>query len=248
MKYLGIVKYIGAAYSGFQRQKNAPTVQAELEEKLSAMFGKPTQIKGAGRTDAGVNANGQTFSFSCDAPVEDIDGFVFAINRLLPKDISVLSLKEVPESFDARHSNAGKVYSYSFYFGEKDPFLSQTHAFIPYRPSNFDAKKFNEALQAFVGKHDFRNFTAKATDVDDFVREIRRIDFKEESPNHYRVEFEGNGFMTYMIRFLVGGALKVGLGKLSVDELKELLGRRPRHIVSYNAAPEGLCLERVIYA
>ena len=247
MKYLGVVQYLGAAYSGFQRQKNAPTVQAELEEKLSSVLGVPTQIKGAGRTDAKVNAKGQTFSFSYEKEIADIPSFIFAMNRLLPKDISLISLREVPEGFDARHSNCGKIYSYSFYFGKKDPFLSLTSAYIPYLPEKFDPKAFEKALQVFLGKHDFRNFTAKEEDVDGFVREIRRIELKEEKPMHFRVLFEGNGFMTYMIRFLIGGAMKVGLGKLSVEELSALLEQRPRHIVAYNAAPEGLCLEEVLY-
>lgn len=245
MKYLAKVSYNGAAYFGFQRQTNHPSIQNEIERALGELCGEPTLIKAAGRTDAGVHALGQRFSFSC-SNIRDIEKFRIALNRLLPVDISILEIKEVPDSFDARHSSIKKVYLYKFSYGEKRPIEATTIAQLGYYP--FDEKAFRDALSYFVGKHDFSNFTTKKEDVGDFIRTIDSIDIDIDRENRLgNVTFLGDGFMTYMIRLIMGCAFKCAHGQIKTEEVPILLDAKPRHIVSYKASAAGLYLKDVIY-
>lgn len=245
MKYFGIVSYLGEGYFGFQRQKNKKTIQGQLEKSLSHVLGTPTEIKAAGRTDAGVNARGQTFSFS-GREVESVEALRRSLNRVLPEEILIKSLAAVPMDFDARHSSVAKTYSYRFSFGERDPFLKGRVAQLQ-RPS-FDWKAFETALRSFEGKHNFQNFTSKSEDIDNFVRTISSIEIiKNADGVSGTVIFQGNGFMTYQIRFMMGTALKCAYNQLNPGDVIKLLDATPRHIVSYKAPAEGLYLDKVDY-
>ena len=146
--YLGTVAYRGTSYSGFQRQSSLRTIQGELERALSTLNDSPSQIKGAGRTDAKVHAKGQTFSFYAHQ-IKDFDKYINIFNSLLPDDIALLSIKEIDDNFDARHSCSGKKYEYRFCFGKKDPFKSEYEAYLGNR--DFDVDAFMEATGTFVG-------------------------------------------------------------------------------------------------
>jgi tRNA pseudouridine38-40 synthase len=243
MKYLGVVQYLGLAYKGFERQKDFPSIQGSLEKALSSLLGHSETVHGAGRTDAGVSAKGQTFSFSEDKTLIDTAAFVHSLNCLLPKDIVVLSLTEVADSFDARHSAIGKVYSYSFHYGKRDPFRSAEYQLeFP----AFDFSLFEQAMNLYLGEHDFRDFTTKASDKDGFIRRIDRLDFSLQD-SHMKVTLEANGFMTYMVRIMVGVAFRVAEGKMPLEEVRALLQPGKRKILSFKADPKGLVLEEVIY-
>ena len=163
---LATISYNGRLFNGFQRQPDKRTVQWEFEKVLSYMVGRRMNVHGAGRTDKGVHALGQSVSFFL--PVErDLETFRRALNRVLPNDIVVHSLVEVPEDFDARHSSCAKVYKYVFSWGDKDPFQEGLRTELGLR--DFDLKTFEEALSYFVGTHDFSNFTSKIEDNADFV-------------------------------------------------------------------------------
>jgi tRNA pseudouridine38-40 synthase len=245
MKYLAKVAYLGANYKGFERQKSFPSIQGELERSLGYLFSQETLIHGAGRTDAGVNAHGQTFSFLGPDSLEE-GPFLAAMNHLLPKDIAVLSLQAVPASFDARHSAQGKIYSYSFHLGLRDPLSSQTIYQVPY--PQIDLALFASCLSLYEGEHDFRDFTPKASDPEGFVRTLAKPLFSfDEKTGIGVVVIAGSGFMTYMVRTLVGVAFKVALKKMTLAEVSGLLAPKERKILSYKAPTEGLCLEEVIY-
>lgn len=210
------------------------------------MLGRETTIKAAGRTDAGVNAWGQTFSFWAEG-IPSLPRFVDALNRLLPRDIEIRSAKRVPDGFDARHSSCGKRYRYAFAYGSKTPFEIGTVAFLGNR-TNFDADAFKEAILSFEGTHRFRNFTTKKEDVDDFVRTVRvESILVDEDHRRGEVVFFGNGFMTYMVRFMMGSAFKVALGVLPFAELKRRLESKETEVLSFKAPAEGLTLMEVAY-
>jgi tRNA pseudouridine38-40 synthase len=244
MKYLAKVSYLGLAYKGFEKQKNYPTIQGKLETALAFYLGTETPIHGAGRTDAGVSAAGQTFSFSTPKTL-DLSEAIHALNRLLPSDITIKDLKEVPESFDARHSSHAKVYSYALHYGPRDPFdLTEFQMEWP----NFSFEAYQACLKLYEGTHNFMNFTTKPEDKDHFIRTISPIIFEEDKEKHrFKVTLRGNGFMTYMVRIMVGVAFKVALGKLTLEDVSDLLNPSVRKIVSYKAPAEGLMLEEVIY-
>lgn len=245
MKIAGLLSYNGSKYHGFEKQPHVRTIQGTLERVLSSFCGEKIAIKSSGRTDSGVHALGAVFAFSC-ARCFDLEKGRAAINRLLPPDISVLSWNEVPESFDPRHSSSGKVYEYRFSYGEKHPLevglLTQVKTRI------FDVEAFKKALSYFEGEHDFRNFTSKPEDKDDFVRCIDSIEIQiDEEKKRGLVRFHGNHFMTYQIRFMVGAAFRAAFHKLSPEEVPLLLSRRPREIVHFKADPDGLYLVQVEY-
>jgi tRNA pseudouridine38-40 synthase len=112
---------------------------------------------------------------------------------------------------------------------------------------HFDVKACEACLKLFEGEHNFEDFTTKPEDKDNFIRTISSIRFEEVRPTHYVVTFTGNGFMTYMVRILMGVAFKVAMAKMNLTEVQALLEPKQRSIISYKAPAEGLCLERVIY-
>ncbi|MDY5441370.1 MAG: tRNA pseudouridine(38-40) synthase TruA [Candidatus Enteromonas sp.] len=247
MKYAGIVSYCGAYYHGFERQVNLITVQGCIENHLSFICGEPISIKAAGRTDAGVSATGQVISFTPSNPIDNLPAFTDALNRLLPRDIEFLKIVPVKDEFDPRHSCYGKRYEYRFSYGSKCPLSAHVLAYFGNR-KDFDAVAFKEAIHLFEGKHWFANFTTKETDKDDFFRivHVECCEIDEEKRMGV-VRFSGNGFMTYMVRFMIGAALKAALHKFEPDFIQKRLLPGERAIVPYKASPEGLSLIEVLY-
>ena len=245
MKYVATVSYCGQNYSGFQRQRNGlKSIQGELERALSFALGVETQIKGAGRTDAGVNAIGQRVSFESERPLDD--KFISLWNHLLPLDIQITKIDACPSSFDARHSSIGKAYEYRFSIKGRSPFevgrLTQLEA------ETFDKALFEKSLRYFEGEHDFRCFTTKPQDKDNFIRIIEPIHIIwSEDGNVGRVVFRSNGFMTYQIRLMMGVAFKIAMGRLPESKIPELLSSKTRKIASFKAVPDGLYLVEVLY-
>lgn len=241
--YKAIVSYDGRPYQGFQKQPNKTTVQGTIEEKLSALVGAKTVIHGAGRTDSGVSARGQVVSFSLPSSILDLERFRYALNRLLPSSIYCSSLEEKPLTFDARHSASGKIYSYSFCYKGRNPL----NAFeSPLAVGSFDFDLFEKAMRIYNGFHDFRNFTTKKDDKDDFKRDVHVLDVRDEE-GHVFVRLSSNGFMTYMVRILVGSAIKVATKKFTLERLASFLDAKERTILSFKSDPRGLILEEVIY-
>lgn len=245
MKVLGFLSFIGRAYYGFQRQPNKVTVQGTVEEALSSLLGEETKIKGAGRTDAGVNAHQYPFAFPIAHRV-NLSRLCSLLNRRLPIDISCSSLLYVDDSFDPRHSSVEKTYIYRFSVKKKHAALSDSVAYLG--DYDFDLESFKAALRLFEGEHDFSNFTSKKEDVDGFVRILRPIEviFDEEEMIG-QVIFRSNGFMTYQIRLMVGYAFRVAFQRSTIEELTEALRKKPRAVTHYKALANGLTLEEVTY-
>ena len=172
MRYFGKVAYSGEGYLGFQRQPKGKTVQNEIEKQLTLLCGAKTEIRAAGRTDAGVHALGQTFTFDA-SPIEDVAAFLKALNRLLPEDILVLGLAPVADDFDARYNAIGKVYRYQFTIDKRDPL--QVGKIAQLRRDDFKFEAFLRGLKPFIGEHNFQNFTTKPTDRFGFVRRSEDI-------------------------------------------------------------------------
>ena len=244
MRIFASVAYKGTHYYGWQKQPNVITVQEVIEDRLSQYFNRPITIYGAGRTDAGVHAYGQKFHFDIDADMIDLDRLLYSINKMLPEDIRIDDFIDVDDDFHSRFSAKAKYYSYAILPYAKDPFLYETTYCYPHP---IDAKELQEILTHFIGKHNFKNFTSKEEDEDNFVREIFSIDVKENNEVIY-IFFKGSGFMRYMIRFIVGTALDVLNKKLTVEEVDYLLDDLTiRQIVSSKAPAQGLTLIDVEY-
>ena len=199
MRVLGICSYKGTNYYGWQKQVGFVSVQSTIEEVLSKVYDAPINITGSGRTDAGVHALKQHFHY--DAPKEkDLKQLCYALNKMLPEDIKILSLEVVDDNFHSRYNAKKKIYEYRIILKNKDPFQDEL-AFV--YPMDFDFNLFKEALNKFVGKHNYHDFTSKEEDEDGFVREIYEINVTKND-NDIKVRFTGNGFMRYQIRNMIG--------------------------------------------
>lgn len=244
MRILGVVSYNGTNYSGWQIQPDKVSVEETIEKELSKIFNRPINIYGAGRTDAGVHALGQTFHFDLDEQEVDLSKILYSLNSLLPPDIKIEDLEEVDDDFHARFSAKEKIYGYTIIQDSKDVFFYNIAYLCPF---DLDLEVFEEALKHFVGKHNFKNFTSKEEDQDGFVREIYEIKFDSNNDN-INITLRGNGFMKYMIRYIVGTSIEVARGKISFELIDELLDEEsPRQIVSWKAPACGLILLEVKY-
>ena len=243
MRVLGVCSYKGTNYCGWQKQVGFVSVQSTIEEVLSKVYDSPITITGSGRTDAGVHALRQYFHFDTEKE-KDLKQLAYALNKMLPEDIKILSFEKVADGFHARYNAKRKIYEYRIVLKNKDPFQDQL-AFV--YPMDFDFDLFKKALDKFVGKHNYQDFTSKEEDEGGFVREIYKIKV-DKKDNNISVVFEGNGFMRYQIRNMVGAALNVANKKENLDFIDyHLKEDKNREIISYKAPANGLYLVDVLY-
>lgn len=245
MRIFGVVAYQGNNYQGWQKQSDAPSVEEAIEKVFSKILNCDINIYGSGRTDAGVHACHQTFHFDVEKENLDLDKLKYAVNSLLPKDIFIKELKIVSDDFHARFSIKEKTYEYVIRFGNRDVFNYQNEATILF-PTDIELLK--KSLSLFIGKHNYQNFTSKEEDEAGFVREIKEIsvDYDKEN-NRLKICLTGNGFMRYMVRYIVGTSLAVAQGKEDISFIERNLDAKERNIVSYKAPAEGLFLKDVKY-
>ena len=243
MRILGVCSYKGTNYYGWQKQVGFVSVQSTIEEVLSKVYDSPINITGSGRTDAGVHAFRQYFHFDTEKE-KDLKQLAYALNKMLPEDIKILSFEVVDDDFHSRYSAKRKIYEYRILLKNKDPF-NNDKAYI--YPMDLDVELLKEALNRFIGEHCYQDFTSKEEDENGFVRTIYSIDVKQDS-DLIKIIFEGNGFMRYQIRNMIGAAINVANKKESLDFIDyHLKDGKPREIISYKAPANGLYLVDVLY-
>ena len=251
-----IVSYDGTDFSGFQRQANARSVQAELEVALAAIEGKHVTVAGAGRTDAGVHAHGQVASFKLSSAIAERDLFR-ALNAKLPEDVRVLSAEVAAAGFNARFSARSKMYRYRISnTGVMSPFQRR---FAWHISRTLDLAAMKEAARELLGEHDFSSFQAKAapserkapTKERTATRTMTRSEWTEEplagGGRLLIYEVAGTGFLKYMVRAVVGTLVEVGDGRRTPESLRDLLDSKDRAAAGPTAPPTGLYLVRVDY-
>lgn len=238
-----VVQYDGTDYSGFQWQPNVPTIQGELQRALGAVFQEPVTVISASRTDAGVHALGQVVTFTTDKPIP-LANVTQAINDHLPVAVNILSAEAVPESFHPRYDAVEKLYSYRILNRRLgSPFISRYAWHIP---EHLDIELMRAAASIFVGRYDFAAFGAADSSAENTIREIYRFDVEHEDST-IQMHAAGDGFLYKMVRMMVGTLVEVGLGRLAVEKVKQILagpdGTKPGPV-----APScGLCLVRIDY-
>ncbi len=238
------IEYEGTRYSGWQVQTNARTVQGEILRVLQEVL-KTTQMEfqGAGRTDAGVHAEGQVASVEVASRIPTL-GFLRGINTHVPPAIAVLEVTDMPAGFNARHDARGKIYRYHVW---NHPVRSPQHArrvWHVYDP--LDTHAMREAAARLIGEHDFRSFRSSDCDRLNTVRIIRRFDVRREGAL-LSFEVEGTAFLRNMVRILAGTLVAVGKGKMTPAEVEALLTSGDRTQAGVTAPACGLSLVRVIY-
>ena len=234
------VSYDGTRYHGWQRQENALSVQALIEESLKQIHdGQDIVTHGASRTDQGVHALGQMFHFdtSIELPIERM---ALAINTYLPDDIFIVSAKIVPNSFHARKSAKRKSYCYKMMV---DSYLPHQRHLMGFVKGPLDLKRMQTELTTIIGTHNFKALTQNAT-YDSYERTILFAEIKATSYG-FELHITGTGFLRHMVRILVGTLLQIGQGH--VDSLSTILKSEDRQRAGMNVAPEGLYLLQVEY-
>ena len=243
MKVLGICSYKGTNYYGWQKQVGFISVQSKIEEVLSQIYDTPISITGSGRTDAGVHAYKQYFHFVTEKD-KDLKQLAYAMNKMLPEDIHILSLEKVADDFHARYNAKRKIYEYDILLKNKEVF-NYDLAYL--YPMDLDIDLLKDALKLFEGEHNYQDFTSKEEDEGNFIRTIYSIEVKRDK-DLIKIRFEGNGFMRYQIRNMVGSAIAVANKKEDISFIKyHLEGNKKREIIAYKAPAMGLYLVDVIY-
>jgi tRNA pseudouridine38-40 synthase len=243
-RYFIQVSYKGANYAGFQIQKNANSVQAEVEKALKIFFKEDFTLTCSSRTDAGVQALNNYFHFNSEIiPSKDkLNKIIYNLNSILPRDIVIKAIFSVANNMHARFSAKSRVYKYYIY-GHKDPFQEDRAFYYPY---SLEVRKLNEAAGLIKDCKDFTSFSKRNTQVKTFLCDIYTSRWiKEDGLLIYEVE--GNRFLRGMVRGLVGTMLRVGTGKTSISEFQEILIAKDSSLADFSVPPHALFLMDVRY-
>ena len=237
------IEYDGSAYSGWQAQAHARSVQAELERALAAIACRPVAVTAAGRTDAGVHACAQVVHF--DVSVHRPErAWVRGVNSHLPDDIGVRWVAAPGDDFDARRSGLSRRYHYVLQASPLAPVLMRHR--VGWTWKTLTLEPMRAAARHLLGEHDFSSFRAAGCQAKHPVRTI--VDVQLERQGEFIVfEVEANAFLHHMVRNIVGSLLLVGTGERPADWLAELLSARDRRLAGVTAAPQGLYFLGVRY-
>ena len=235
-----VIAYDGSTYYGFQKQKSTrQTITYEIEHALASLQ-IHSSIVGSGRTDAGVHATGQVIHFDIPEYWDDLEKLTLNLNRKL-NSIRFKHITFVSSDFHARFWAKKRIYRYIF--KTKKPSLFEQKFISYYAP--FDVTLLHDALNIFVGKHDFNFFRRTGTDTHSSVREIYKTQYIQRGDYHI-IYFQANGFLRSQVRMMIDAAMHCAQKKLSTQALKEQLNCQNKHTTKL-APPEGLYLARIIY-
>jgi tRNA pseudouridine38-40 synthase len=244
------IQYDGTDFAGWQTQaRGERTVQGELERALALLEGGPVAVLGAGRTDAGVHAEGQVASARLRRAWEP-ERLCAAINGNVGRDLRVIAAGAVPEEFHARFSARGKTYRYRVF---NEQFASPFHArYAHHEARRLDVGRMRECARLLVGEHDWTAFSSAQAEVGSRVRNVTRLEVCErfsESGRGRVVEMtvSAEGFLRYMVRSIAGTLLAAGRGESGEDEIAGALETGDRTRAGATAPARGLTLVRVHY-
>jgi tRNA pseudouridine38-40 synthase len=238
------IEYDGSVYHGWQRQAMGRTIQGEIESALTTMLGNRISVIGSGRTDAGVHALNQTANFICITPLGP-EVFLKGLNSLLPKDIVITSCESVPDRFHARYDVKSKTYHYRILNRLLPAAIYRQYAWHIRKKLDLNAMK--NALRYIAGRHDFSAFEGSGSPRKDSVRCIMTADLLRTEDGYLILTLEGDGFLKFMVRNIVGTLVDVGLGKLTPDDFKQILASKNRNLAGITAPAHGLFLMDVKY-
>lgn len=239
-----LIEYDGSRFSGWQRQKNDRTVQAEIEKALMNMTEQKVVLNGSGRTDAGVHALGQVANFHCDTELAP-EIFHRGLNSLLPEDIVIKSCDPVPDAFHARFDVKSKIYRYRILNRDLPAAICRQYAWFVRK--KLDIKAIRSAIDYIVGEHDFKAFEGAGSPRSSSVRRVMRAGLTREKEDVLVFEIEANGFLRFMVRNIVGTLVDVGLKKIVPKEVEKILLSADRDRAGITAPPQGLFLVEVRY-
>ena len=243
-RYKLILEYDGTPFVGWQMQENGPSVQGALARAIETFSGEVVVPRGAGRTDAGVHALGQTAHMDLVKDWQP-DKIRDALNaQLRPDPISVLACERAREDFDARFSAVARHYLYRIIDRRAPLALERMRAWGVFRP--LDAEAMHQAAQALIGNHDFTTFRSTECQAKSPVKTLGRLDVSRHG-EIIRIDASARSFLHNQVRSMVGSLKLVGEGRWRADELRAALEARDRGACGAVAPPQGLYLVKVDY-
>lgn len=237
------IQYDGTRYNGWQKQGNTKnTIQQKFENILEKMCGQEVEIFASGRTDAGVHAQGQTANFKCETQMS-LGEIMDYMNKYLPDDIVVTSIKTVDERFHSRLNAVSKTYEYSVATRKPDVFIRK-YVFVAEKIPNVE--KMRKGAELLLGKHDFKGFSSVGRTKKSTVRIINSIDITEND-GIIKIRINGNGFLYNMVRIISGTLLEIGTGDLQLQRIEEVFKDKDRELAGKTLPACGLKLIEVFY-
>lgn len=239
-----VVEYDGRRYYGFQLQKSLPTIQSKLEGAIQKLTGEKRRVLSASRTDTGVHARGQVVSFRTNSTLSP-QTVMKAINFYLPEDIAVTSAYRVADTFNVRRNAISREYEY--WILNRPVRSPLAEGFTCLVTGLLDVRKMNKACRILIGKHNFTSFASALEPKRSTIRTIHEAKCRREGDKViFRVV--ADSFLPHQVRNTIGLLIRVGLGKVSLDEFKKVMEIQKAGAAGPAATPHGLYLMKVNYA
>ena len=241
MNYLVDISYDGSSYHGWAKQKNNGSVQQTIEDSLSRIYQQKINIIGSGRTDAGVHAIHQYFSFYEQKVNLKPNKLIKALNSQLPNSIRINKIKTIVNSFNARYDAKSKTYLYVINIGKFNLFKNK---YLLNYNKPIDLVLWKKAIKLFIGNHDFLSFSkSELSNTKRTISDIKIV----KSKYIIKVYITGNGFLRNMVRMIIGSLIDLNEHKKSIADIKKLIDNPKKGSAITLASPCGLYLFKVIY-
>lgn len=248
MRYVMKIAYDGTEYAGWQRQKNALSVQEALENAIETALGVSVRVTASGRTDAGVHAAGQVCHFDSDKLTVPPEKMPDCLNRFLPSDIRIVDGWGADVNFDSNRSAKRKTYCYSLYVSKREMPIKERFAVRVDDAPSLDA--LQSVAKLFEGEHDFKAFCASGSAVKTTVRTVYEVKVEESESfgsRDIKIYVTGNGFLYNMVRTMTGELLDLASGKRTVESLHKAYETGERGLLGKTMLAKGLLLLKVNY-
>lgn len=252
MRYFIQLSYDGTGYHGWQVQPNGVSVQEVLQKALSTLLRQPTEVTGAGRTDAGVHASMMVAHFDwpaahegegCEEAPLDCTQLTYKLNRLLPPDVAVQAVRPVGPEMHARFSATRRTYHY-YIHTRKDPFL---HGYSWQVNVPLDFALMNEAAQVLLEYSDFTSFSKTGTDVKTNICQLTEARWEQLKPGEWRFTVSANRFLRNMVRAIVGTLVEVGRHRMTISQMRHAIEAKDRQRAGESVPGHALYLTNIEY-
>ena len=238
------LEYDGSAFSGWQVQPDATTVQGELQRAFSTILNRPIQITGSGRTDAGVHALGQVANVKVP-PSTDIAKLQKGVNSIVRHPVAILDCRRVDDDFHARYDALSKIYHYHI-LNRIVP-CAVGRGYVWHVRKELDLSAMQACCTIILGSHDFKSFEGVGSPRAHTIRNILSASMEKQNRDRLVFKVRANGFLRFMVRNLTGTLVSAGLGKITPKRFREILKARDRSLAGATAPPQGLFLMEVSY-
>ncbi len=235
MRLAFTLEYDGTNFSGFQRQKNAPTIQEHIEEAIKKITGSNVSINYSGRTDAGVHALSQVFDFETNIE-RDYQNWIDGMNSNLPRTIAVKKVFNVPNDFNSRFSATERKYSYVIYNSKNKPLFFDKFSHVV--SNKLDINTMKDQLEMLNGKHDFTSFRSSNCNSKNPIKKVSYTDIQKIN-NFIVITISANAFLQNMVRIIVGTLIDIAKNENNLS-ISEIIKTNDRNSAGKTAPSKGL--------